>query len=383
MTFRGLLQRFTAACNTVAYAHSRGVIHRDLKPDNIMLGPYGETLVVDWGLAKYVGRDEPHATWRRSRCDRRPCRTARARRRARPSGRPRSSARSRYSVARTSVRRATCSAWGRRCTSLLTGRPPYQGWQALVDAAAGKFPRPRQVRRDAPPALEAVCLKAMAFRPEERYAAALELARDVDRWLADEPTTAYREPWLVRVRRWVKRHRTSVTAMAAAFLVGALLIGAGLWWKTDQEGRAAKEKERQEKAAARQADEMERDVLAALAETSRLEGEGQWEGAQAAAARADGRLAGGGPEDLRRRVGQAQTDLNLEARFEALAVEVVEPRPKIDRAGPLMGGVAGVRAPRRSTGTMRRSCGTMGRRWTRRTRRRWPRGSGRRRSASN
>ena len=59
VAFRGLLQSFTAACNTVAYAHSRGVIHRDLKPANIMLGPYGETLVVDWGLAKYVGRDEP------------------------------------------------------------------------------------------------------------------------------------------------------------------------------------------------------------------------------------------------------------------------------------------------------------------------------------
>ena len=49
-----MLRRFTDVCNAIAYAHSRGVLHRDLKPGNIMLGPYGETLVVDWGLAKPV-----------------------------------------------------------------------------------------------------------------------------------------------------------------------------------------------------------------------------------------------------------------------------------------------------------------------------------------
>jgi tRNA A-37 threonylcarbamoyl transferase component Bud32 len=61
LALRGLLRRFLDVCNAVAYAHSRGVLHRDLKPGNIIVGQYGETLVVDWGLAKVVGRSDASA----------------------------------------------------------------------------------------------------------------------------------------------------------------------------------------------------------------------------------------------------------------------------------------------------------------------------------
>ena len=64
IAFRRLLRSLIDACNAVAYAHSRGVVHRDLKPDNIMLGRFGETLVVNWGLAKSVSTPEPVASER-------------------------------------------------------------------------------------------------------------------------------------------------------------------------------------------------------------------------------------------------------------------------------------------------------------------------------
>ena len=103
--------------------------------------------------------------------------------------------------------------------AILTGRAPFEGRhvQEIVDRARRcDFPAPRRVKTDIPPALEAVCLKAMARRVQDRYATALELAAEIDRWLAGESVGAWRDPWTLRLRRWVSRHRTLVTAAAVA-----------------------------------------------------------------------------------------------------------------------------------------------------------------------
>ena len=70
----GCLRRFIDACNAVAYAHSRGVVHRDMKPENIMLGRFGETLVVDWGVAKLVAEVSEDADVNVDRPAKMPCR---------------------------------------------------------------------------------------------------------------------------------------------------------------------------------------------------------------------------------------------------------------------------------------------------------------------
>ncbi len=90
LAFRRLLQVFIQVCQTIAYAHSRGVLHRDLKPANILLGQFGETLVVDWGLAKVVGRPEDAGGRQRAKpSSRRPIRANRATQRwGRPSALP-------------------------------------------------------------------------------------------------------------------------------------------------------------------------------------------------------------------------------------------------------------------------------------------------------
>src|SRR5262249_30351686 len=98
---------------------------------------------------------------------------------------------------------------------LLTGRPPFTApnTQEVLQRVQNEEPeKPRGVCPDVPPALEAVCLRALAKKQPDRYSSAEDLAKDVKRWLAGEPVDAWPEPWTVRAQRWVGRHRTLTTS---------------------------------------------------------------------------------------------------------------------------------------------------------------------------
>ncbi len=226
--FRELLTRFIDVCNALAYAHSRGVIHRDLKPENVMLGEFGETLVVDWGLAKVVGtgpsagRDPGVATVRVSREE---LEHDTATRVGDFNGTVQYVSPEQASGLVDELSPATdIYSLGAILYVILTGHPLRAGdsWREICDAAKdGRVVAPSIARADVPRALEAVCLKAVSKSPAQRYASAKDLASDVSSWLADESVTAFREPFTARVKRWVRRH----PAWTAATCAGLLAVG--------------------------------------------------------------------------------------------------------------------------------------------------------------
>ncbi|MDR3636502.1 MAG: protein kinase [Isosphaeraceae bacterium] len=223
VALQGLLRAFLTACQTIAYAHSRGIIHRDIKPANVMLGEYGETLVVDWGLAKPIGArsDEPAGDIRRARAIEET--TAGAVKGSPVYMSPEQAAGRWDEVGPAS----DVYALGATLYTLLSGTRPFDGKtvsEVLARVRAGEFPPPRRVKAGVPRALEAVCLKAMSLRAADRYATALDLASDVERWLSGEPVRAWREPWPDRLRRWARRHRVLVASVVAALVVGAAIL---------------------------------------------------------------------------------------------------------------------------------------------------------------
>jgi serine/threonine-protein kinase len=240
LELRKILRRFIDVCNVIDYAHERGVLHRDIKPGNIILGKHGETLVVDWGLAKPLGRTEPG--------------TESDERTLVPSAASGSAETLAGSALGTPAymspeqaagdlqrvgRRSDVYSLGATLYSLLTGAPPFRGDSAVAMLQAvqkSEFRPPRKLDPTIDRALEAVCLRAMAPRPEDRYSSPRALADDIERWMAGEPVSAWREPWPNRARRWLGRHRTIMTAavVAAGLITAALGTIAALQTRSNR-----------------------------------------------------------------------------------------------------------------------------------------------------
>jgi serine/threonine-protein kinase len=232
LELRELLTAFVGVCQAVAYAHSRGVLHRDVKPQNVVLGDFGEVMLLDWGLAKVTGESEDAAA-----ADRGPVALAGEGKQdetvagqvlGTPAYMAPEQAEGRLDLldARTDV-----YGLGAVLYEVLCGQPPFGGpdTTAVLRRVVHEAPLPpRSVVPGTPRALEAVCLKALAKQPAHRYGKALKLAGEVQRWLADEPVTAYRDPLATRLTRWGRRHRTLAAALAVALVAALGGLGAVL-----------------------------------------------------------------------------------------------------------------------------------------------------------
>ncbi len=231
LELRQLLRRFLDVCNAIEYAHSRGVLHRDIKPANIVLGRHGETLVVDWGLAKVSGRADPTSGEHTLRPS-----SASGSAETLPGaalGTPSYMGPEQACGATDSLGpRSDVYSLGATLYCLLTGRAPFEGDDigAILHAVrSGAFLPPRRVAPSVEPALEAICLKAMALEPKDRYEGPRALADDIERWMADEPVTARRDPFGERARRWARKNRAGVMTVVAATIVALVGLGAVAW----------------------------------------------------------------------------------------------------------------------------------------------------------
>ena len=169
-----LLRVFQRICEAVAFAHANGVVHCDLKPENVMLGDFGEVLVMDWGVAREIGTTEGIVAGTR----------------------------------------------GYMAPELEKG--------VAVDAAADVFALGAMLRAllpaKLPKPLAEICAKATAPNPHDRYSSARYLAADVTLWLDNKPVTAYRENIVERINRWLIRNRALVTIVVAYLLMRIVIV---------------------------------------------------------------------------------------------------------------------------------------------------------------
>jgi WD40 repeat protein/tRNA A-37 threonylcarbamoyl transferase component Bud32 len=238
-----LLNVFVSVCHTVAYAHSRGVIHRDLKGQNVVLGDFGEVMVIDWGFAKLLDRPEEDVPAGAGPDQPAPVdHTLVGQVLGTPGYMAPEQAAGRLDLI---DRRTDVYGLGAILYEVLTGRAPVIGvdsQEVLRKVREEEPPRPDAVCPGVPPALAAVCLRALARDPARRYPSAADLGGEVQRWLADEPVAAYPEPPMARLRRWARRHRPVVAGLTVLLATGlaALVLGAILLQQEQTETAAAR-----------------------------------------------------------------------------------------------------------------------------------------------
>lgn len=233
-----LLQRFVDVCNAVAYAHERGIIHRDLKPANVMIGEFGETVVLDWGLAQSdklpatQGMAKPGESSRCRYVDSMGELSATVEPDGTVLGTPAYMSPEQAAGDVSGLNRSSdIYSLGVILFSIVNGRHPYHGQtlgQILEQVKNADSPSLRSVQPLTPSPLEAIVRKAMAAEQVDRYASAEQLASDVRRFIAGESVSAYQETSLEKGVRWCRHHQgLSATIAVSAFvlLFASLVFG--------------------------------------------------------------------------------------------------------------------------------------------------------------
>src|SRR5256884_1248629 len=217
MSIRQAVELITKVARTVHYAHEHGILHRDIKPGNILLDQKGEPHLTDFGLARLV---ESESTVTRT---------------MEVLGTPSYMA-PEQAVGNNAAISSVTDVYGLGAVlyQLLTGQPPFAGGTTYetIKLLLDTEPRPPRllnpkIDRD----LSTICLKCLEKDPKRRYPSALALAEDLERWLKHEPILARRTGVFSRGKKWVRRNPTS--ALLAASLIALATAAGWIVWKSE------------------------------------------------------------------------------------------------------------------------------------------------------
>jgi len=214
-SFERTARLLATVARAVHHAHQRGVLHRDLKPGNILLDTAGEPHVTDFGLAKFAQR-ESDLTLTQAVL-----------------GTPAYMSPEQAAGRAKEITTATDTyALGAVLFEMLTGTPPFSGETAIATARNvidKEAPMPSSINRAVPPELAVVCLKCLEKDPLRRYRSAAALAEDLEHWLRHEPITARRATPLQRAIKWTRRNPGIAALVLLLHVVGALGLAGILW----------------------------------------------------------------------------------------------------------------------------------------------------------
>lgn len=226
-----ILEVLVRVCDTLAFAHSHGVIHRDLKPANIMVGDYGEAYVMDWGLAKVIrGEHQTRETVENDQSIEDQVKSAGQTLDGSVMGTPNYMPPEQASGKLEELdERSDIYSLGALLYEVLTGTKPYAEHKNPVDvvmAVCSVPPLPiNEVEKKAPIELVAIAEKAMAREKSERYASVTEIGNDIRAYLNNRVVAAYRTGFWAEAEKWIVRNR-AVLATALLLLIGGLIVVA-------------------------------------------------------------------------------------------------------------------------------------------------------------